>query len=360
MKILSLSLDNGVAKTDSVLARRTCEYGDLVDAYYVIVPDKNNGELELSPKVRVYRVAGAIKPFQLYKIFIQAKAILKKDKFDIITVQDAYYLALIGWILAIKYGLGLELQIHGFEKFSFSRERLAKFILRRADSIRAVSQRLKKNLENEFGVKPEKITVVPVYADIKKTEFSSPGKNKNGGIIFLSVGRLVAGKRVDLQIRAVARLINEFPDIKLWVVGAGPERKKLENLVKNFRLEKNVEFFGFQEDLAKYYSRADIYVLTSDSEGWGLSVIEAAAFGLPIIMTDVGCAGEIIINGKSGLIIPAGSLRGLAEAIPLLINDSKLRETLGRGAKESLKQLLTKEETSRLYKKSWEKALINN
>jgi len=98
-------------------------------------------------------------------------------------------------------------------------------------------------------------------------------------------------------------------------------------------------------------------LLTSNYEGWGIVVVEAAAYGLPIIMTDVGCAGELIKNGESGIIIPVVDQKELEKEMIRLVDDTELREKLGRGAKQAIKKLPTKEETLKLYKKSWEKAV---
>src|SRR3989344_4647480 len=118
MKILNLSLDKSILDKNSKVARRIIEYGNLVDGYNDVVPDKDYKEIRLSEKVFAYGTGGNNKIFQLINVHRVAKKILKQDKFDVITIQDQYYLALVGWILAKKFKIGLELQIHGFEKYS--------------------------------------------------------------------------------------------------------------------------------------------------------------------------------------------------------------------------------------------------
>ena len=94
----------------------------------------------------------------------------------------------------------------------------------------------------------------------------------------------------------------------LHIVGSGPDEKKLKSYVARLGLEQHVVFHGYQSGyaLGMFYRECDAFLLTSDYEGWGMVIIEAAAAGLPIIMTDVGCAGEIIIHGESGLVVPPG------------------------------------------------------
>ncbi|MBI4692180.1 MAG: glycosyltransferase family 4 protein [Candidatus Terrybacteria bacterium] len=343
MRILSLGLDRSALDKNSNLSKRISEYKKIVEQYDVVVPDSKN------------KIIGLI------RIFFQSKKILKKEKYDVITVQDAYYLAFLGWFLARRFGIGLNLQIHGFEKYRGIRKLLAKFVIPRADSIRVVSQRLKRQLVEEFGVGEGKITVVPIYVEIStKSEIRNPKQiNK---FVFLTVGRLVVVKNIKMQIEAMGEIINKQLttnnlQLELWIVGEGPERKNYELLITNYKLQDNIKLFGWQEDVSKFYQEADAFLLTSDYEGWGMAVIEAASYGLPIIMTDVGCAGEIIKNNESGIVIPVSDSKKLAEAMLKVMEDDDLRKNLGARARSTIEKLPNKEETLRLYKESWEKAL---
>ncbi len=359
MKILNLSLDKSILDKNSKAAGRVVEYGNPVDVYIIVVPDKVHKEVRLSEKVFVYGSGGGNKIFQLINVYRTAKKLLKQEKFDIITVQDQYYLALVGRILAKKFEIGLELQIHGFEKYSGLRKIIADFVILRASAIRCVSRRLKQKLMNEFGVKEEIITVAPIYIESQIINKESKIKQEGDKSIFLTVGRLVPVKNIGLQIRAMADVVKKYPNTELWIVGDGPERKKMKLKIKNLKSENNVKFWGWQNDTDKFYSQADAFLLTSDYEGWGMAVVEAASYGLPVIMTDVGCAGELIENEKSGLIIPINNQSKLEEAMIRIINDENLRKKLADGAFSAIKNLPSKEETMALYKQSWEKAMSN-
>jgi len=361
MKVFNISIDNSVLNKNSSLAKRVVEYGNLVDEYTIIVPDKESKEIKLSEYVQAYGVKSSNKLVALYKIYSLAKKILNKEKYDIITVQDQYYLALVSLMLAKKFQLGLEIQIHGWEKFFGLRKLVARFVISKADAIRTVSQRLKKQLIDKFGVKEEKITVVPIY--IERVTHNIERVTHNNKFIFLTVGRLVSVKNIKMQIKAMANVVaqNFAPvnkKLELWIIGDGEEKEKLKVLSFKFQVSENVKFFGWQDDLEKFYQQADAFLLTSDYEGWGMVVIEAASYGLPIIMTDVGCAGEIIRDGESGLVIPVGEHKKLAEAMIRLIQDRELGKKLGEKARQAILQLPSKEETLELYRQSWQKALI--
>ena len=365
MKILNLSLDKSIMDKNSKAATRVVEYGNLADGYIIIVPDKDYKEIRLSEKVFVYGSGGNNKIFQLINVYKSAKKLLKSVKFDVITVQDQYYLALVGRILAKKFKIGLELQIHGFEKYSGLRKIIADFAISRASAVRCVSQRLKKQLVRDFGVREEKITASPIFAKtqfpISNFQFPNKSQNKNpeNKFVFLTVGRLVLVKNISLQIKAMLEVVKKHPNVELWIVGDGPERKKLELKIKNLKLQNYIKLLGWQNNPEEFYSQADAFLLTSDYEGWGMAVVEAASYGLPIIMTDVGCAGELIKDGESGIVIPVKDQAKLEEAMIRIINDDNLRKSLAGGAFAVLKNLPNKEETLSLYKQSWEKARQN-
>ena len=362
MKILNLSLDKSILDKNSSLARRVIEYGNLVGGYIVVVPGRDYREIRLSEKVFAYDSGGSNKIFQLINIYRTAKKLLKQEKFDVITAQDQYYLALIGWFLARRFKIGLELQIHGFEKYSGLRKIIAKFITPRAVAIRCVSQRLKRQLISDFGIREDKITVAPIFVNLKnKISNLKSEKFKKDKFVFLTVGRLVPIKNISLQIKAMAKLAKgDSPlaeEVELWIVGDGPEKENLIRVADEQGVKDNIKFFGRRENVDDFYANADAFLLTSNSEGWGMVVVEAATHGLPIIMTDVGLAGEIIKNGESGIVIPVGNQAKLEEAMIRIIGDEDLRRRLAEGAQSAIEKMPSKEETLALYKKSWEKAM---
>ena len=191
-------------------------------------------------------------------------------------------MALIGLFLARKFKIGLELQIHGFEKYSGLRKIIAKFVIPRANAIRCVSQRLKQKLMNEFSVREGTITVAPIYIESRITNLPvwQAGnelriKQKGDKFIFLTVGRLVPVKNISLQIKAMAEVVKKYPNVELLIVGDGAERKKLEKEALKLGVKNNVKFLGWQNNPGEFYSKADAFLLTSDYEGWGMVVVEA-------------------------------------------------------------------------------------
>lgn len=351
MKVLNLSLDKRILDPLSGVTRRVFEYGELTEKYTVVVPADRDSRHEISAKTEILSVRGG-KAFQLLKIYLLSAWLIKKNKYDLITVQDAYYLGLLGLVLARIYGCALELQVHGWEKFKGLRKRLAKFVLPRADAVRTVSERFKEQLSGEFGVRREAITVVPIYTAVK---LRRPASSRPGRTVFLTVSRLVEIKNIPLQIAALKRLLKRGLDLELRIVGSGPEEARLRVLAAG--REDRIKFSGWVQELDQIYSGADVFLLSSDREGWGLVVVEAASYGLPVIMTDVGCAGEIVVNQENGLVVPVGDEKALAAAMERYALDPALRERHALALQAKIKTLPSKEETLKLYQQGWQRAL---
>jgi len=359
MKILNISLDQNIVDKNSAVAKRIVDYGTLVEKFTVLVLADGNSELQLSDKADVISVKKSNKILGLLKLKNKAEQILRADKYDIITVQDVYFVGYLALILAKKFSLGLEVQVHGWEKFSGIRKILAKKVLQQADAVRVVSQRLKRQIIEDFSVEEENITVVPVYTERVTRNVQRITQNQKR-FVFLTVGRLVPVKNIEMQIKAIAEISRQFHQTELRIVGDGKQRQKLEKMCYALRVTRYVKFLGWQDNLKKFYGQTDAFLLTSNSEGWGMAVVEAAAHGLPIIMTDVGLAGEVIKNNESGIVIPVGDQADLEKAMVRLIEDENLRNKLGAGARATVEKLPDKEGIWRLYQKSWRRALNNN
>lgn len=356
MKIINFSIDQAIFNPDSAVAKRLVGYGNLAEKYIVVAPAEESKKVELSDKVQVYGLAGGAKIFKLFAISRFVGNLLQNEKYDLITVQDQYYLALLGWWLAKKYKLALEIQVHGIEKYSPWRKLISNFVLPRADVVRTVSNRLRQRLINASRVNSEKIVVVPVYVAGRKNTEDKNYEPKDK-VVLLTVARLVPVKNIAMQLQALADLFKENLPAELWIVGDGPEKNNLADKCKELGIAQQVKFWGWQNDTEKFYNQADIFLLTSDSEGWPLVIVEAAQYGLPVIMTDVGSAGELIVDNISGLVIPVDDAVALTAAIKKLTADQSLRQKLGVAAQQKANQLLSWSDTLDLYKKSWEQAV---
>jgi glycosyltransferase involved in cell wall biosynthesis len=244
-----------------------------------------------------------------------------------------------------------------FAKESFLnriRVHIARFIIPRANAIRVVSERIKESLLTiDCLLAP--VSVLPILVEKQTAEEIAPEKDlrkKYPQFDFraLIISRLAPEKNIGSAISAMAEIAKNNPKAGLIIVGDGPEGAYLKKLVVRLGLQKNIIFEGWQDDLFSYYKTADVFILPSLYEGYGMAAAEAALARCPVIMTDVGCAGDAIKDGQNGLIVPVGDTGALARAIQKVVSGG-----LKFGPKPLILQ--SKEEYLAAYKKSWEDAI---
>ncbi len=369
-----ISRDESILEPNSVSAGRMAEYGDLCEELHIIIfSGRGFQDKSLSKNVFVHPTNSFLKLFSIFTACRIGRKIIGNWKLEIgncvVTTQDPFETGLVGLRLKRKFNIGLNVQLHGdffgnpyFWAESFLnkiRLRAAKKVIKNADSIRVVSQRIKKTLKPLiFNLKPE-IAVIPIYTDIQKIQITPPAFNlrqkyPDSNLILLWAGRMGKVKNLSFLLQAFKHVLDAFPRAILVLVGSGPEEARLKEDAKRLGVVNSVKFEGEQTDLISYYKTADIFVFPSLYEGWGRVVIEAAAAGLPVVMSDVGCAGEIIQDEISGRVAKVNDLAGFVRAITELCFNPDLRLKYRQAAQEAVGGLPNKEKTFKLIKKSWE------
>ncbi len=375
MKILMISRDAGILKEGSDVQKRMAEYGALADELHIVVFAKqlatHNAQLttrKISSNVWVYPTNSRNKWFYVCDAYAVAKRIISisyklKAKSWLVTTQDPFETGIVGWLIARKYRVPLQLQVHT-DLFSpyFAREsglnrvrvRIAKFLIPRASGIRVVSERIKRSLKaKSYKPKAEPI-VLPIFVDAQKIK-DAPIKTDlhkkypQFDFIALMASRFTKEKNIPMALAAMAEIAKKHPKAGLVIVGDGPKEAQLKLLATRYSLLSHVVFEPWTDDLASYYKTADIFVLTSNYEGYGRTPIEAEAAGCPVIMTDVGIAGEIVKDGENGIVVPVGDAQALADAIGSAIEKKEV-------FRASLPEQSTKEEYLIAYKKTWKNA----
>jgi len=360
MKILNISSDKKIFSAESKTWQRVSDYSGLFDRFDLVVLTSRGYKSVVFKNSVVLPTNSVCKLFYLFDAYVSGKKLIQKYNHDAISAQDPFEMGLVGLLLAKKFKLKLQIQIHGdyFGSRYWKKENplnliryyLGKYIVSRADAVRVVSERIKNNLVF-WGIKQEKITVVPIYTPIYHEILT---KKRGDRFVFLTAGRLVPVKNIFMQIKAVAEVLKKHSNIELWIVGDGPEKEKLRAESKKLKAEKNIKFFGWIDNLDEFYKQADVFLLTSNYEGWGLVVIEAASFSLPIIMTDVGCAGEVVKSGENGIVINVGNEKDLADSMNRFIENENFSRKMGEGAKRAVESLPNKEENLKLLKQSFD------
>lgn len=384
MRVLMISLDSKILENGSAVQRRHFEYGKICESLDIVVLNSAEGGgakfcVYTAQNVRIYTSGGKNKVSRFFKATKLAEEIVNKDRIDLVTTQDAAYTGLIGYCLKKKFKVKLNVQIHGLEEKFLNKLlflSLRKKIIKSADSIRVVSERMKRWVIKKYAVPKDKIFVIPIFSAMAEKLRNNPpslsygeareikklriGEDACDSFTILTVGRLVKVKNISLQLEALADVAKIFPKVKLVIAGGGPEKGKLQKLVKKLKLKDKVEFIGWQDNLAPYYENADLFLLTSNNEGWGMAVIEAMSAGCPVILTDVGCAGEVVKNGENGLVIPVRNKTALVAAICEMVADGKCRGKLAEKAFITVKNLPNKEKTLEMCEEMWKHWKLRN
>jgi glycosyltransferase involved in cell wall biosynthesis len=156
--------------------------------------------------------------------------------------------------------------------------------------------------------------------------------------LLVCVARLSEQKRIDILLQAMARVLQDGGCRKCIIVGDGPLREELAEQALALGLSDSVIFEGFREDVGPYLTAASAFVLTSDREGFPLSILEAMACGLPCIVTRVGGNSELVIHGVNGLIVSPGSIDEVADAISYLATHPQERAQMSGMAQSRVRQ----------------------
>jgi glycosyltransferase involved in cell wall biosynthesis len=219
---------------------------------------------------------------------------------------------------------------------------LEKRSLNEATAIHATSSQENRSLTAlGFG---EKTTVIPLGVDLPTMPTRSYSTSGSLKLLFLS--RIHPKKGIHLLLYAVEALAAERPGIELIVAGDGEARYRaeLENKVRGMQLSSSVRFTGLLEGRKKkeVLEEADIFVLPSYHESFGIAVAEAMAYGLPVVITDAVALGEDVLAADAGLVSRVGSSQALTEAIRELMDPAKRREK-GLNARRLVEQRFSRE-----------------
>lgn len=210
-----------------------------------------------------------------------------------------------------------------------------------SDAVVVASEGLRRECVDAFGAHEASTFVVnngidsATVRELAKEGTGAAGLEiKDGEFVAVTMGRLAAEKDLPLLLGATARLRGKVP-VRLIVVGDGPERRSLTERARRLGIEDAVTFTGYDENPFKYLANAHIFVHTCRLEGFGNSMVEAMAAGLPVVATDCPFGPrEIVEDGKSGILIEMGNEAALARAIEKLAHDDGMRNALSKGARK--------------------------
>lgn len=295
--------------------------------------------------LRAVRAAFRLEPSsvrqRLYSLFYVAEAILLADwiRRRGITHLHVHFggaVATVGLLASAAAGVPYSLTIHGpdefFDEEGFHlRQKLenAAFVITISHYCRSQLMRIAspehwdRFVTVRLGIRPELLHAHPAHAA------QNPLK-------MIMVGRLVPTKGPLLLLQAIERIRNQGIAISLTIVGDGPQRADLETFIQEHRLAELVTLTGAlnHDQTLERVAAADLFILASFAEGIPVSLMEAMALGVPCISTYIAGIPELIENERDGILVPAGSVDDLAEAILRLAHDPELRRRLAQAARD--------------------------
>ena len=207
--------------------------------------------------------------------------------------------------------------------------RVVKFAIEKSDGVTAVSRYLKNRTIEEFDIRRE-IRVIPNFVDTARPaqnrsscsrEAFAPGHEK----ILIHASNFRPLKRIGDVVRIFARVREKIP-AKLLLVGDGPERLFIQQLVRELKLTADVLFLGERDQLEPLLFFADLFLLPSEQESFGLTALEAMNCGVPVIATEIGGLPEVVVQGETGYLFPVGDVASMAAAAVALLADPARHE----------------------------------
>jgi glycosyltransferase involved in cell wall biosynthesis len=202
----------------------------------------------------------------------------------------------------------------------------------------ANSEGVAQSLERDDHLARSRMVVIPNFVD--ESAFAPPSVDTIRGWreslslddtspVVGIIASLLPIKDHATLLRAIARAVSQLPALRLVIVGDGPEREPLERLAAQLGIASHVRFAGHQPNVPSFHYLFDVSVLTSISEGFPNSLVEAMAAGRPIVATNVGGVPDAVKHGENGLLVPPGDSDALAAALHSLLGDDSRRAAMG-------------------------------
>lgn len=373
MKIIMLSLDKTFLGADysGDAIERHQEYAQRAGFLDIIVFSKAGfANKKIDERLMIYPTNSRFKINYIFDTLKTAQEIYQKNKFDLIVTQDPFLTGLAGWLIKRKFKIPLLIHFHGdfWQNRYWLKEKwfnrllliLSKFLVKRADGIRAVSSGIKEKLIRA-GIDLNKIRVIPTPVDldgfnhynIKAVE--NFRKIHEDCPIILNVAR--RDKSKDFKTfweSTINNVYKKYPRIVLWQVGAGFNKKQIEQILgqkipNNLKISFTGEaaFKGTpkveKNSLINIYHASDIYVSSSCHESFGKVLVEAMACGLPVVATATTGSREIVRDNENGFLVPIGDVSALAEKILFLLNNPEKAKQMGEKGRVMVKERFNQE-----------------
>ena len=249
--------------------------------------------------------------------------------------------------------------LHGTDSYLVgshpSYKEVTQFSMQNSDALTAVSEYLKKRTLQDFTI-TRHIEVIPNFVDPQR--FRRLDRNREEKILCHS-SNFRPIKRIPDIIQAF-KTISEETNSRLLFIGDGPERPKIEKMVRNLGLSARVDFLGYVQDVQEIVGMSDLFLLPSDDESFGLAALEAMSCEVPVIATNVGGLREIVSHGVDGYLAEVGDTEAIAQYALKILTDSRRQEEFGRSARQKVLEKYGPEKILSKYEELYEETLHNS
>ena len=308
--------------------------------------------------------------FPLYALALASKMVevVEYEKLDLLHVHYAIPHASSAYLakqmLKQKKDLKVITTLHGTDITLIGLEPsflpLVKFSIEASDGVTAVSRSLKEQTLTNYNIEKE-IQVIPNFVD---TDLYKPSKNgdlrehvaPHGEKVLVHTSNFRVVKRVPDTIRILEKVIKEIP-AKLLLVGDGPDRSECERLCRQLGLCDDVKFLGKQDGLVEILNAADIFLIPSQSESFGLAALEAMACGLPVVSSNIGGLPELVRHNETGFIAGIGDIERMSKYVTDLLTNQKKYELFSANARNRAVNIFNKSKIVHLYEEHYKKIL---
>jgi L-malate glycosyltransferase len=217
-------------------------------------------------------------------------------------------------------------------------KKVVDFSINQSDGVTAVSEYLKQETYKLFDIKKE-IKVIPNFIDLDRFKRSKKEHFKKaicpeGEKVITHVSNFREVKRVTDVVEAFAQLLKNGVPSKLLMVGDGPDRSKAEQKCRDLNVCEHVRFLGKQEQVEEVLSIADLFMIPSGSETFGLAALEAMSCSVPVISSNVGGLPEVNIDGETGYVCELGDVECMGRLATKILKDEKLHKKMSKAARK--------------------------
>ncbi len=272
------------------------------------------------------------------------KQLIHDEKIDVIHAQTRVT-QVMGCLLSRQTGVPMVTTCHGFFKPRFFRRVFPCW----GQGVIAVSRPVQEHLIKDFKVLPQQVHLIingidlslfPVTDARLRQQAREQWQVKQGPVIGI-IARLSDVKGIDVLLQAMPEIIGAFPKVQLMIVGEGPQEAHLKGLSARLNLNAHVRFEKVVNQTSAILPAFDVFVMPSLMEGLGLSVMEAQAAGIPVVVSNVGGLPDLVTQGKTGLLTTPKDIKGLAQGIINMLKDPQAAAHMAQAARTHIETKCT-------------------